>query len=903
MVPSAFVTLERLPLTPNGKLDRRALPAPVVAANVVRRLPRTPHEEVLCGLFAETLGVAEVGIDDNFFELGGDSIMSIQLVSRARRAGLSITPRAVFQHQTVATLAAVAGARQETAAPAPDIAAGALPATPIMRWLAERGGPIDRFSQAMLLNVPAALDADHLSTALQNLLDHHAALRLRLDAAAHEPAAASTIAAFTCPAVSPSSIALASHGGAGGGGRRRPVCAGSRSRGSTRRRGRRVIAEEAQRGGWAACAVRGRDAAGGLVRCRPEVSGRLLLVIHHLAVDGVSWRILLPDLEAAVTAAVRGEMPALPAAGSSFRRWAQALATEAQSAERLAELPLWTAIQDAPALSLFDGALDRARDVTGSAGELTLTLPPAVTGALLTRVAAAFHAGINDVLLTALALAVVDWCRRRGRDGAQNAVLVDVEGHGREEFGAGSAGSICRARSAGSPASTRYGSIRGCSISTPRSRAVTPSARALKTIKEQLRALPDRGLGYGLLRYLNPQTAPGLAQLATPQIGFNYLGRFAAPRHCRLGERARGCAARRRRSGAGAGARHRDQCADARRRRRPEPCRHLDLGAFAISDAMVRDLAQGWFRALEALVRHADRPDAGGRTPSDLPLVQLTQGEIEEIEQHYRRLDDILPLAPLQEGLLFHALYDAQAPDVYTIQLQLGLAGALDGDALAQAAHALIERHAGLRAGFRQAGLGRPVQVIVPDATPRWTRLDLSGLDETDRMRRLGEIAAAERAERFDLAAPPLIRFALVRLTAEDHRLILTGHHILLDGWSLPVLVRELMTLYARQAEGGNHRDVTAAPDAVPRLSGLDRRAGPRRRPGGLAGRPGRTAGTDLSGAARPRPPARHARAGRTGAERGTDRRVEPAGTRPGAHPQQLYPGRLGDPARPADRT
>ena len=192
-----------------------------------------------------------------------------------------------------------------------------------------------------------------------------------------------------------------------------------------------------------------------------EASGRLLLVIHHLAVDGVSWRILLPDLEAAVTAAVRGETPALPAAGTSFRRWAQALATEAQSAERLAELPLWTAMQDAPALSLFDGALDRARDVTGSARELTLTLPPAVTGALLTRVAAAFHAGINDVLLTALALAVVDWCRRRGRggDAAMPCWWMSRATAARSSAPAAQ-GSICRARSAGSPASTRYGSIR-----------------------------------------------------------------------------------------------------------------------------------------------------------------------------------------------------------------------------------------------------------------------------------------------------------------------------------------------------------------------------------------------------------------------------------------------------------
>ena len=180
MVPAAFVLLHRLPLTPNGKLDRRALPEPEAPVAVLRRLPRTPHEEVLCGLFAETLGLAQVGIDDNFFALGGDSIMSIQLVSRARKAGLTITPRMVFQHQTVATLAAVADGLRESTVTRLDIATGMLPATPIMCWLAERGGPIDRFNQAMLVTVPAALRGDHLAGALQTLLDHHAALRLRL---------------------------------------------------------------------------------------------------------------------------------------------------------------------------------------------------------------------------------------------------------------------------------------------------------------------------------------------------------------------------------------------------------------------------------------------------------------------------------------------------------------------------------------------------------------------------------------------------------------------------------------------------------------------------------------------------------------------------------------------------
>ena len=191
MVPSGFVVLDRLPLTPNGKLDRRALPAPVVRGSVEGRGPRTPQEEILCGLFAEVLGLGRVGIDDNFFELGGDSIVSIQLVSRARKAGLVITPRAVFQHQTVAALAAVAVATQEAASDLRDVATGPLPLTPIMHWLVERGGPMERFHQAMLLQVPAGLREDDLIAALQAVLDHHDALRLRLIVAAQDGATSS----------------------------------------------------------------------------------------------------------------------------------------------------------------------------------------------------------------------------------------------------------------------------------------------------------------------------------------------------------------------------------------------------------------------------------------------------------------------------------------------------------------------------------------------------------------------------------------------------------------------------------------------------------------------------------------------------------------------------------------
>ena len=184
-----------------------------------------------------------------------------------------------------------------------------------------------------------------------------------------------------------------------------------------------------------------------------------------------------------------------------------------------------------------------------------------------------------------------------------------------------------------------------------------------------------------------------------------------------------------------------------------------------LSEAEVRDLAERWFAALAALVRHAGAPGAGGRSPSDLPLLTLSQGEIEGLEQRYPAIEDILPLAPLQEGLLFHALYDVRAPDVYTVQLVLGLDGPLESARLQAAVQALVARHASLRAGFVHEGLsGGPVQVIVPRAEVPWRSLDLSGLDEAQRSERLQRILADDRAERFDPARAPLIRVTLIRL-------------------------------------------------------------------------------------------------------------------------------------------
>ena len=314
--------------------------------------------------------------------------------------------------------------------------------------------------------------------------------------------------------------------------------------------------------------------------------------------------------------------------------------------------------------------------------------------------------------------------------------------------------------------------------------------------------------------------------LPAPQIGFNYLGRFAASAAADWGGAGEAV-----RLGGGDPAMPLGHCIEVNALTLDdrEGTRFTATWSWApalVAEAEVRDLAQCWFAALEALVRHAAAPGAGGRTPCDLPLVSLSQAEIEGLESTYPQIEDVLPLAPLQEGLLFHALYDAQAPDIYTVQLELGLEGALDSDsdggggagaggASCQPARALPARASRPAGADHRAGRRR-----CPGAASicrHWMKPDVRSAWPPS-WRRSAPSASTS-------AGAPLIRFALIRLAADRHRLVLTNHHIVMDGWSMPVLVRELLTLYAHRGDAAVLPRVTPYRDYLAWMAGQDRAA------------------------------------------------------------------------------
>ncbi|MBM7173597.1 non-ribosomal peptide synthetase, partial [Streptomyces sp. G44] len=620
MAPTTYVTLDHLPLTANGKLDRAALPEPEpgARADVPRREPRTERERLLGTLVAQALGVDEVGPDDDFFALGGDSIVSIRLVSLARSAGVGLAVRDVFEQRTAAGLAEVA---EELAVSAPDhddSGVGEMEPTPIMRWFDARGGDIDAFHQAMLLEVPAGLRQTHLVAAVQALVDHHDALRLTRtpDGQGNR--------AWTLEVGPVGSVPAAD---------------------LVHRVGTVGAAVDATlvRARAEAASARLSAERGPLVQmvwfdAGPAVRGRLLVVVNHLVVDGVSWRILLPDLIAACEAVRDGRPPRLDPVGTSLRRWANLLAVETRQPARTAEAALWRELLTAADPPLTTGRLDATRDTVGRARELTLSLPPEVTTPLLTTVPTAFHAKVDDVLLTALALAVAQWRRTHAR-GRHTALLVDVEGHGREEIVEGTDLS----RTVGwftslYPVRVDPGPLAWEEVVE----GGPPLGQALKRVKEQVRSLPDRGIGYGLLRHLNPETGPELAGLAVPQLGFNYLGRFpSAGTPVVPGSPEWTVAAE---TGLLSGADPATALAhgvevNSMVRDAPDGPQLEAVWTWAPdlwNERHVRVLADHWFRAIRGLVRHGERSGTGGHSPSDFPLTELSQHDIEQLEAAWR---------------------------------------------------------------------------------------------------------------------------------------------------------------------------------------------------------------------------------------------------------------------------
>jgi amino acid adenylation domain-containing protein/non-ribosomal peptide synthase protein (TIGR01720 family) len=599
MAPSTIVTLESLPLTANGKVDRKALPAPDQARSERASeyvAPRTPTEGLLANIWAQVLGVEKVGIHDNFFAaLGGDSILSIQIIARANQAGLRLTPRNIFERQTVAGLAELAGAVATTASEQGPVT-GDAPLTPIQRWFFERNfTDTHHWNQSLLFEARQFLEPRLLEMVTRRLLAHHDALRLRF---VHED---SGWRQFNSDLEGPAPF---SH-----------LDLSSLSE---------VEQKTAVEAAAATLQASMNLSEGPLLRVAffdrgKEKPGRLLLAIHHLAVDGVSWRILLEDLHTGYQQSSSGAEISLPPKTTSFKRWAERLEEYAQSDALRQEAAYWLAESGKRVRRLPVDFPGGANTVDSSAA-VTISLSPEETRALLHQAPETYRTQINEVLLTALAQGFARWTGTR-------SLLIDLEGHGREEI----IEDVDLWRTVGW-FTTHFPVLLDLGTSAD------PGA-ALKVIKERLRAVPNRGIGYGVLRYLSreEEIVERLRAAPQPEVSFNYLGQFdqalpetspfrpaeesAGPLQSPRGDRSHPLYF----SGNVAGGQMRLTCVYSR-----------NLYRRATIEELTGNIAE----ALRSIISHCQSAEAGGFTPSDFTLARLDQRRLDRISSLLDEIDD-----------------------------------------------------------------------------------------------------------------------------------------------------------------------------------------------------------------------------------------------------------------------
>lgn len=745
MRPSAYVRIDVLPLTAHGKIDLARLPAPAAQqpARSGGAETLTETEAALAAIWRSLLDAGEVRREDDFFSLGGDSILAIQMVSRAREAGLALTPREVFRHSTLAALAALAdraaaGAAERAEGNAGGDAVGRAPLAPIQRWFLAQDRPDPHhWNHGVLLEPPdLPLSGDGpgtLAAICRALHRRHDALRLRLVPASPS---ARMAAEFEIPPFDEHGVPWSAHDLSG-------------------------LDEAAQ---WtevrrlSAALMAGIDLTAGPpvryagIRRGAGLPPLLMVIAHHLVVDDVSWRLLADDLtaefRAALQAAAGGGGVSQPRSGTApYRLWT--LEEAARAADATARRKVWLTAERlaVPARALpLDRTGGRAGNTEGAARRHLQTIGADTTARLLRA-----DRPPQAVLLAALSRVLAEWAGR--------PVPVDVEGHGRD--------------SDGLDLSRTVGWFTTLAPALPcRSLRETP-AETLDNAERELAFLGRHGRDWLALRHPAAPTVPDadIAALAGAEVVFNYHGRIDA-------------------AGGGDASAFRElpgrlaPLASARQERAYllEVAAHVAGGRLEIAwtyapschdEATVLDAAERFARAVSALVSDDAASD--------------------------------LPLTPLQQGILYECLRAGALP-LYVQRAGVRLAGPLDADALAAACRTVVARHEALRLSFAWQGLETPRQRLHPTAEAAaqvdLETADLTGLTADAQERALADSARRATAAVMVLDRAPLIRFALHRLGSGEHHFAVTFHHLIADGWSVATLFGELMELYAAAVAG-----------------------------------------------------------------------------------------------------
>ncbi|WP_127570963.1 non-ribosomal peptide synthetase, partial [Paenibacillus xylaniclasticus] len=760
MIPAYFIQLPSMPLSPNGKLDRRALPQPedLLTTKATDRAPRTPEEKALVSICSSVLGHPNIGVQNHFFESGGDSIKILQVISKLAQAGYKLEMRDAFTYpileQMSLRLTPLTYATDQRAT------IGEVKPTPVISWYMEgTTEPLHHFNQSIFLYRQERFDIHALSRALEKIVNHHDALRIIM--------------------------------------RREQAGWMLWNRGADEGELYSLEVIDCQGSSFSVEMVQARASElqanidlnnGPLMRLAlfqcPD-GDHLLIVIHHLAVDGYSWRILLEDLSQAYDQALRGEEPTLPLKTDSFQTWANQLHDYAAAEAVYKELPYWLDIEQTCTCKLPKD-MDESASLVCDTETVEITWSREETELLLKDAHRAYNTEVNDLLLTALSTAICTWSGR-------SELTIDMEGHGREGIFPGHDFS----RTVG-----WFTSIYPVVLSN---QANSSLRHQIKALKEQLRSIPNKGIGYGILRYLSSTQSNRSHHLqARPEILFNYLGQ--------LDHDLQSSALQLKLSPYDGGAR-----IDVRSVRKyvleligavknGQLTMEISYSSKQYRRGTIEKLATELRKALSEVLLHCSAKQQPELTPSDIVADGISIDELEELTERLgsivsRTIENIYPLTPMQKGMLFHSLVDNE-PEAFVQQISLTLQGALEIELFRSSWNAVTRRHDALRTNFLMNGREEPLQIVYQDREILFHYEDIQEMTMDKQQQYIYQYVTNDRSKGFDLAADPLMRVSVIRKGETEYQLVWSHHHIVLDGWCLALLIQEVFTHYSAYRKG-----------------------------------------------------------------------------------------------------
>ncbi|WP_410985748.1 amino acid adenylation domain-containing protein, partial [Bacillus cereus] len=752
MVPSYIMQLESMPLTTNGKIDRNILPEPYfIGGGSEYVAPRNDIEHKLAEVWSEVLGAERIGIRDNFFDLGGDSIKAIRITSKLQKYGYKLEVKDLFNFGTiqevsdkVTTYSTVISQEEVT---------GEAPLTPIQRLFFENNfSNMHHWNQSVMIYNKEGFHEKAIECVLNELTKHHDALRMVYQK--DKKTIKQVIRSSETKLIDLQVMDYRLYGNY-----------------------EEMIEKCSEEIQSSIDLENGPLVKAGLFKT--SEGDHLLIAIHHLVVDGVSWRILFEDFVEGYNRALKGEKIVFQSKTHSFKDWGLYLQQQAQSELLQNEIPYWEGLEKANCKLLkTDYEYSEESSKQKYVKSVDIQLSKEETEELLKNTNRAYNTEINDILLTALGLTVQEWT-------SEEQVLINLEGHGREKI----EGDIDISRTIGW-FTTHYPVL----LMMKKEKKLS---YFIKYVKETLRNVPNKGIGYGILAYLREGSA---IKNIKPQISFNYLGQFDETVHhesLELSNLAKGNSIS----------------------PEAESLYDIDINGtlvdhrlgftFAYSSqkynqSTMRRLAEAYKKYLLAIIHHCREQEMVELSPSDYSANDLTLDELEELKEKYKEftIQDIYPLTPMQEGMLFHSLIDADS-QAYFEQKSFTSKGGIDLEILEQSFNKLIERYDVLRTIIIHENVKTPKQVIVEKRKTSIHYEDISGLTEEQKSEYINRFQLEDRKRGFKLSEDILLRMSVIKVNHEEYKVIWSSHHILMDGWCSGIIMKDFFALYS--AEKNNH--------------------------------------------------------------------------------------------------